>query len=125
MGIFDKVNTDSDSKRDEVEISMPDESSGSSSKKDSGSRATRSRESSSPGALRNEVETRLTHENPVSSDKDSSRASTSSGSTVTMEDIHDQNEKIIRLLETLTEDPEDKNENENDAGMAGGLDGVL
>lgn len=113
MGIFDKVNSDSDRTRDEVEISMAEEKS--SPAFSASESSDRSRSSSSSGSLRNEVETRLT-------DKASTEGTESS---VNLDDIHEQNKKIIRLLETLTDDPKSNDENENDTGMAGGLDGVL
>ncbi|MFB6145907.1 MAG: hypothetical protein ABEJ99_05390 [Candidatus Nanohaloarchaea archaeon] len=114
MGIFDKVN--SDSSRDEVEISMPDDSSSSRSFSSSSS-------GPSSGTLRDEVETRLTDDDIDTGSESSSDSRVASSRSVSLEDIHEQNAKIIRLLETLTEDPEA--EDDNNTGMAGGLDGVL
>lgn len=114
MGIFDKVNTDSDSK-DEVVVDVSernrDFSSGSSG--------------SSSGKLEDEVETRLTsgERSTGKSRETESRSTRSVTSTdVSLEDIHDQNERIISLLESLTGETETEKD-END--MAGGLNGVL
>ncbi len=119
MGIFD-----SDNSEDEVKIS-PDEG------------------AEDEGLLKDEVETEIVSD----SDRDGSRngnSSSSSGSergrkirersnsngkstfgedSVSLEDVHRQNERIIELLKELNEDNSNKDDGEQE--MEGDLNGVL
>lgn len=112
MGIFDKVNTDSDSK-DEVVVDVSERN------RDFG------KSSGSSGKLEDEVETRLTSGERSTGKSRETETRSARGVTstdVSLEDIHDQNERIISLLESLTGETETEKD-END--MAGGLNGVL
>lgn len=67
--------------------------------------------------LKNEVESKF------GSGASSSSTDSKSSSSVSLEDVHRQNEKIISMLEELT-DSGSSNETEDDFS-GGGLDGVL
>jgi len=67
--------------------------------------------------LRNEVESKF------SSRSKASKTSKKSSSSVSLEDVHRQNEKIISMLEELTDEPEEE-DNGNDF-VGGDMNGVL
>ncbi len=129
MGIFDNTENDNG---EEVRINISERGSKGSKSKSRGSRSSRSRS----GKLRNEVSSELT--------------GGSKGTEASLDDIHEQNEKIIELLKEIKakefnrgskgnnmgnssgnrvtdrrtqNDRNDGNQDNND--MAGGLDGVL
>lgn len=68
--------------------------------------------------LMNEVESKF------SSRKNASKSSGRNSDSVSLEDLHRQNEKIISLLEDLVED-KSSSKNKNDDLVGGDMNGVL
>ena len=108
MGIFDN-----DESEEEVQISPDQQSAG------------------NEGRLKSEVESKVVSN---SSDGGSTVSSVASGSQVSeedsskdigIEDVYRQNERIIELLEEISNNSNDDEEGEDDQEFSGDVDGVL